>query len=388
MTGAVGMRRDVFTDDHEAFRGLVREVVAKEVVPHYGEWEKAGRIPRDFFATLGSLGLLGMAVPERYGGGGQPDYRYNVVLQEEAAAALVTLGTVRTQLDVVLPYFLAYANEEQRERWFPGLASGRLLTAIAMTEPGTGSDLAGIRTTAVRDGDAYVLNGAKTFITGGLLADLVIVVARTATDPGDRRAGLTLLVVEEGMAGFGRGRVLDKMGIKVQDTVELAFDDVRVPVANRLGEEGAAFGYLGHNLPQERMTVAVGSVAQARAALDTTVAYVKERRVFGSPVAAFQNTKFELAAVAAEIEAAQALLDRAVLDLVDGRLSGADAAKVKLFCTEMQARAVDRCLQLFGGYGYMLEYPIARLYADARITRIYAGTSEVMKVIIAKSLGL
>ncbi|MER7180543.1 acyl-CoA dehydrogenase family protein [Streptomyces hyaluromycini] len=382
------MRRDVFTDDHEAFRGLVREVVAKEVVPHYGEWEKAGRIPRDFFATLGSLGLLGMAVPERYGGGGQPDYRYNVVLQEEAAAALVTLGTVRTQLDVVLPYFLAYANEEQRERWFPGLASGRLLTAIAMTEPGTGSDLAGIRTTAVRDGDAYVLNGAKTFITGGLLADLVIVVARTATDADDRRAGLTLLVVEEGMAGFGRGRVLDKMGIKVQDTVELAFDDVRVPVANRLGEEGAAFGYLGHNLPQERMTVAVGSVAQARAALDSTVAYVKERRVFGSPVAAFQNTKFELAAVATEIEAAQALLDRAVLDLVDGRLSGADAAKVKLFCTEMQARAVDRCLQLFGGYGYMLEYPIARLYADARITRIYAGTSEVMKVIIAKSLGL
>ncbi len=388
MTGAVGMRRDVFTDDHEAFRGLVREVVAKEVVPHYGEWEKAGRIPRDFFATLGSLGLLGMAVPERYGGGGQPDYRYNVVLQEEAAAALVTLGTVRTQLDVVLPYFLAYANEEQRERWFPGLASGRLLTAIAMTEPGTGSDLAGIRTTAVRDGDAYVLNGAKTFITGGLLADLVIVVARTATDPDDRRAGLTLVVVEDGMAGFGRGRVLDKMGIKVQDTVELAFADVRVPMTNRLGEEGAAFGYLGHNLPQERMTVAVGSVAQARAALDTTVAYVKERRVFGSPVAAFQNTKFELAAVAAEIEAAQALLDRAVLELVDGRLSGADAAKVKLFCTEMQARAVDRCLQLFGGYGYMLEYPIARLYADARITRIYAGTSEVMKVIIAKSLGL
>ncbi|MGW7546495.1 acyl-CoA dehydrogenase family protein [Streptomyces sp. NPDC054770] len=382
------MRRDVFTDDHEAFRGLVREVVAKEVVPHYGEWEKAGRIPRDFFATLGSLGMLGMAIPERYGGGGQPDYRYNVVLQEEAATALVTLGTVRTQLDVVLPYFLAYTNEEQRERWFPGLASGRLLTAIAMTEPGTGSDLAGIRTTAVRDGDAYVLNGAKTFITGGLLADLVIVVARTTTDPDDRRAGLTLLVVEDGMAGFGRGRVLDKMGIKVQDTVELAFADVRVPVANRLGEEGAAFGYLGHNLPQERMTVAVGSVAQARAALDTTVAYVKERRVFGSPVAAFQNTKFELAAVATDIEAAQALLDRAVLDLVDGRLSGADAAKVKLFCTEMQARAVDRCLQLFGGYGYMLEYPIARLYADARITRIYAGTSEVMKVIIAKSLGL
>ncbi|WP_326656030.1 acyl-CoA dehydrogenase family protein [Streptomyces sp. NBC_00385] len=382
------MRRDVFTADHEAFRELVREVVAKEVVPHYADWEKAGRLPRPFFERLGTLGLLGMAIPEEYGGGGQPDYRYNVVLQEEAARALVTLGTVRTQLDVVLPYFLTYASPEQRERWLPGLAAGTLLSAVAMTEPGTGSDLAGIRTTAVRDGDVYVLNGAKTFITGGLLADLVIVVARTATVTGDRRAGLTLLVVEDGMPGFTRGRVLDKMGIKVQDTVELAFDDVRVPVTNRLGADGLAFEYLGHNLPQERMTVAVGSVAQARAALDAALAYVRERKVFGSPVASFQNTKFELAAVAAEIEAAQAVLDRAVLELVDGRLAGADAAKVKLFCTEMQARAVDRCLQLFGGYGYMQDYPIARLYADARVTRIYAGTSEVMKVIIAKSLGL
>ncbi|WP_327319452.1 acyl-CoA dehydrogenase family protein [Streptomyces sp. NBC_01235] len=209
-----------------------------------------------------------------------------------------------------------------------------------------------------------------------------------SADPGDRRAGLTLLVVEDGMPGFTRGRVLDKLGIKTQDTVEPAFDDVRVPVANRLGEEGAAFGYLGHNLPQERITVAVGSVAQTRAALDTTIGYVKERKAFGRTVASFQNTKFELASVAAELEAAQTMLDRAVLELVDGRLSGADAAKVKLFCTETQARAVDRCLQLFGGYGYMLEYPIARLYADARITRIYAGTSEVMKVVIAKSLGL
>ena len=382
------MRRDVFTDDHEAFRRLARDFIAGEVVPYYTEWEETGRLPRALFEQLGSLGLLGMAVPEEYGGAGLHDYRYNVVLQEESARALVTLGTVRTQLDVVLPYFLTYADRDQRERWFPGLASGKLLTAVAMTEPGTGSDLAGIRTTAVRDGDAYVLNGAKTFITGGLLADLVIVVARTSTDPDNRRAGLTLLVVEDGMPGFTRGRVLHKLGIKVQDTVELAFDDVRVPVANRLGEEGAAFGYLGNNLPQERMTVAVGSVAQARAALDTTIAYVKERKAFGKTVASFQNTKFELAAVAAEIEAAQAMLDRAVLELVAGELSGPDAAKVKLFCTEMQARAVDRCLQLFGGYGYMLEYPIARLYADARITRIYAGTSEVMKVIIAKSLGL
>ncbi|MFF4272776.1 acyl-CoA dehydrogenase family protein [Streptomyces sp. NPDC001536] len=382
------MRRDVFDGDHEDFRELVREFVAKEVVPRYAAWEQDGRLPRSFFEQLGSLGVLGMAIPEEYGGAGRDDYRYNVVLQEEAARALVTLGTVRTQLDVILPYFLAYADDAQRARWLPGLAAGKLLTAIAMTEPGTGSDLAGIRTTAVRDGETYVLSGSKTFITGGLLADLVIVVARTSTDPGDRRAGLTLLVVEDGMAGFTRGRVLDKMGIKVQDTVELAFDDVRVPVANRLGEEGAAFGYLGHNLPQERMTVAVGSVAQARAALDTTVGYVRERQVFGKPVASFQNTKFELAAVSAEIEAAQTMLDRAVLELVAGELSGADAARVKLFCTEMQARAVDRCLQLFGGYGYMAEFPISRLYADARITRIYAGTSEVMKVIIAKSLGL
>ncbi|MFI5798054.1 acyl-CoA dehydrogenase family protein [Streptomyces sp. NPDC051677] len=218
------MQRTLFTDDHESFRALVRDVVANEVVPHYAEWEKAGRAPRSFFELLGSLGLLGTAVPEEYGGAGLPDYRYNVVLQEEASRALVTLGTVRTQLDVVLPYFLAYADEEQRRRWFPGLASGKLLTAIAMTEPGTGSDLAGIRTSAVRDGDCYVLDGAKTFITGGLLADLVIVVARTASDPGDRRSGLTLLVVEDGMPGFTRGRVLDKMGIRTQDTVELAFD--------------------------------------------------------------------------------------------------------------------------------------------------------------------
>ncbi|MGV0837729.1 acyl-CoA dehydrogenase family protein [Mycolicibacterium thermoresistibile] len=382
------MRRELFTDDHEAFRELARDFVEKEVAPHYPSWEKAGRMPREAFELMGSLGMLGMAIPEEFGGAGVADYRYNVVLQEEAARALVTLSTVRTQLDVILPYFLHYANDEQRARWFPGLAAGTLLTAIAMTEPGTGSDLAGVRTTAVRDGDAYVLNGAKTFITGGIQADLVIVVARTSTDPDNRRRGLTLLVVEDGMPGFTRGRELEKMGCKVQDTAELAFEDVRVPVANRLGEEGEAFSYLGHNLAQERLTVAVGSVAQARSAIDTTIDYVKDRKAFGTPVASFQNTKFELAACSAEVEAAQAMLDRAVLELVDGQLSGADAARVKLFCTEMQARVVDRCLQLFGGYGYMTEYPIARLYTDARVARIYAGTSEVMKVIIAKSLGL
>ncbi|ORV50001.1 acyl-CoA dehydrogenase [Mycolicibacter engbaekii] len=382
------MRRDLFTEDHEAFRALARDFIEKHVVPEYPQWEKAGRMPRAVFEQLGSLGMLGMAIPEEYGGAGIDDYRYNVVLQEEAARALVTLSTVRTQLEVILPYFLHYAGEEQRARWFPGMAAGKLLTAIAMTEPGTGSDLAGMRTTAVRDGDSYVLNGAKTFITGGIQADLVIVVARTSTDPDNRRRGLTLLVVEDGMAGFERGRELDKMGCKVQDTAELSFTDVRVPVANRLGEEGEAFSYLGHNLAQERLTVAVGSVAQARSALNATIDYVKNRNVFGSPVASFQNTKFELAAVSTEIEAAQCMLDRAVADHVDGVLSGADAARTKLFCTEMQARVIDRCLQLFGGYGYMMEYPIARLYTDARVARIYAGTSEVMKMIVAKSLGL
>lgn len=382
------MRREIYSTDHEAFRQLAREFIEKEVAPHYAQWEHAGQMPREIFARLGSLGVLGVAIPEEYGGAGLRDYRYNAVLQEEAARALVTLSTVRTQLDVILPYFLEYADADQRQCWFPGLANGELLTAIAMTEPGTGSDLAGMRTTAVRDGDDYLLNGVKTFITGGLLADLVIVVARTATDPENRRAGLTLLVVEDGMPGFERGRVLDKMGCKVQDTVELSFDNVRVPAANRLGEDGAAFGYLGNNLPQERMTVAVGSVAQARAAVTATIEYVKQRKAFGTPVASFQNTKFELAAMSAEIEAAQTMVDRAVLDLVDGVLSGADAARVKLFATEVQGRVVDRCLQLFGGYGYMTEYPIARLYTDARVARIYAGTSEVMKVIIAKSLGL
>jgi len=382
------VRRELFTADHEAFRQLARDFIEQEVVPNYPAWEKAGRMPRAAFERMGELGMLGMAIPEEYGGAGVVDYRYNVVLQEEAARALVTLSTVRTQLDVILPYFLHYADADQRARWFPGLASGRLLTAIAMTEPGTGSDLAGIRTTAVRDGDHYILNGAKTFITGGIQADLVVVVARTSTDPDNRRRGLTLLVVEDGMPGFTRGRELEKMGCKVQDTAELSFTDVRVPVANRLGEEGEAFTYLGHNLAQERITVAVGSVAQARAAVDTTIEYVRNRKAFGTPVASFQNTKFELAACSAEVEAAQAMLDRAVADLVDGQLSGADAARVKLFCTEMQGRVVDRCLQLFGGYGYMMEFPIARLYTDARVARIYAGTSEVMKVIIAKSLGL
>jgi acyl-CoA dehydrogenase len=382
------MRRTGFTAEHEDFRRMIRDYLAREVVPVFDDWLAAGLVPREFFRDLGKLGVNGMAVPEEYGGGGLDDFRYNAIVSEEAAHALVSLGSLRVHLDVVLPYFLAYANAEQRGRWFPGLASGELITSIAMTEPGTGSDLAGMSTTAVLDGDHYVLNGAKTFITGGAQADLVVVVARTSRDETNRRHGLSLLVVEDGMPGFEKGRNLAKIGLKVQDTVELSFTDVRVPVANLLGEEGQGFGYLGHNLPQERLTIAVSALAAASAALATTVSYVKDRKVFGQPVAQFQNTKFELAAVATDVEAGQAMLDRALAEHVAGELSGVDAAKVKLFCTELQGRVVDRCLQLFGGYGYILEYPIARLYADARVTRIYGGTSEVMKTIISKSLGL
>ncbi|MFJ8058086.1 acyl-CoA dehydrogenase family protein [Streptomyces sp. NPDC096142] len=382
------MRRALFEETHEDFRLLVRDFLAREVVPSYEDWRRAGLVPRDLFTALGELGIIGTSIPEEYGGGGQDDYRYNVVLQEECARAGVTLGGLRTHLDIVVPYFTGLADDGQRARWLPGLASGKLYTAIAMSEPGTGSDLAGITTRAVRDGDHFVLNGAKTFITGGHHADLVIVVARTATDPADRRAGLSLLVVEKGMPGFTVGRRLEKIGLAVQDTVELAFTDVRVPAANLLGEEGAAFTLLGRNLAQERLAIAVGAVAQARTAIDLTVTHVRDRTVFGKPLAQFQNTKFELAALDAESTAAQALLDASVTALVAGELDPADAARTKLFCTETQGRVIDRCLQLHGGYGYILESPIARLYADARVTRIYGGTSEVMKLIISKSLGL
>ncbi|MFG2937069.1 acyl-CoA dehydrogenase family protein [Streptomyces sp. NPDC048282] len=382
------MRRTLFEQDHQDFRLLVRDFIAREVLPVYEDWRRAGLVPRDLFTSMGKLGILGTAVPEEYGGGGQEDYRFNVVIQEECARAGVTLGGLRTHLDVVVPYFTGLADAGQRARWLPGLASGDLYTAIAMSEPGTGSDLAGIATRAVRDGDHWVLDGAKTFITGGHHADLVIVVARTGADPADRRAGLSLLVVEKGMPGFTVGRKLEKIGLTVQDTVELAFDAVRVPAANLLGEEGAAFTHLGRNLAQERLAIAVGAVAQTRAAIDLTVGYVRDREIFGKALSSFQNTKFELAAMATEAEAAQTLLDAAITALVAGELSPADAAKTKLFCTETQGRVVDRCLQLHGGYGYILESPIARLYADARVTRIYGGTSEVLKTIISKSLGL
>ena len=381
------MRRTIYNEDHEAFRDSVRSFLAAEAVPHQAEWEKQGFISKEFFRKMGDVGLIGMQVADKHGGGGVDSWKFNVVVAEEAAALGLSLGRLRVHMDIILPYFMSYANDEQRERWLPGITSGKLMTAIAMTEPGTGSDLAGISATARLEGDRYVLNGAKTFITGGIGADLVVVVARTGKGD-DRRDGLSLLVVEDGMEGFSRGRNLEKLGLKSQDTAELFFEDVRVPAANLLGEEGRAFSHLTRNLAQERMSISVNAVAQSRAALALTIDYVRNRKAFGQPVSTFQNTKFELADLATRLEAAQALLDQAIEEHDRGELSGADAAKVKLFTTEMQGRIMDACLQLHGGYGYMLEYPIAGMYADARVSRIHGGSSEIMKVIIAKSLGL
>lgn len=383
------MQRTIFTEDHEAFRGTVRKFFENKVAPVYPEWEKVGCPPRDFYRDAAELGILGVQVPEQYGGGGAETWKFNAIITEEAVRANVNLGPLRVHMDLVLPYLLAYGTEEQKQRWLPGFASGDLMTAIAMTEPGTGSDLAGIRTTAQRDGDHYVLSGSKTFITGGYHADRVLVVARTsAADESNRRAGLSILVVDTSSPGYEVGRNLDKLGLKAQDTCELSFDDVRVPVEDLLGEEGQAFGYLGHNLPQERLTIAAVAWSAASHAVDLARDYTKERQVFGKAVSDFQNTKFVLAECAVDVAAGQAFLDQALEAHDRGELTTPDAAAVKLWMSEMQARVVDKCLQLHGGYGYMNEYPIARLYADARVTRIYGGTSEVMKSIVAKSLGV
>lgn len=385
------MRRTVFNEDHEAYRVMIRDFIAAEVVPVFPQWEEAGHPPRDFYRRLGELGVFGIEVPEEYGGAGETSFKFSAVTTEELARAGVSFGGSSVHTALCLPYLLAYGTDEQKKRWLPGFVSGEIMTAIAMTEPGTGSDLAGMKTTAKLspDGTHYVLNGAKTFITGGVLADRVLVVCRTApASPEDRRGGLSILVVDTLSPGYQVGRKLEKIGLRTSDTAELSFTDVTVPVEDRLGEEGKAFSYLTHNLPLERLGIAVGAYAQAAAAVQFALAYVKERTVFGQPVAGFQNTKFVLADCQTEVEAAQAVVDRA-LDAHDAaELSASDAAKAKLFCADVASRVIDKCLQLHGGYGYMLEYPIARLYADNRVNRIYGGTSEVMRTIIAKSLGL
>jgi alkylation response protein AidB-like acyl-CoA dehydrogenase len=382
------MRRTGLNEEHEAFRDAVRRWLDAEIVPHREQWETEGIVPREVFAEAGKHGFLAMDVPEAFGGGGTPDFRFHQVLGEEVQAAGVASAGLGITLhnDICMPYFLRYCTDEQKERWLPGIASGELITAIAMTEPATGSDLASMTTSADRDGDVYVVNGAKTFITNGINADLVITAVKT--DRSKRHAGMSLVVLERGMPGFERGRNLDKVGLHGQDTAELSFSDVRVPVGNRLGEEGEGFRYLVANLPQERLSIAVAGVAAARAALAWTLAHVKERSAFGQPVGSFQASRFALAELATEIDLAQHYVDACVAALAAGDLTVVDAAKAKWWCTELQGRAVDRGVQLHGGYGYMTEYPIARAFADARITRIYGGTTEIMKEIVGRDLGL
>jgi alkylation response protein AidB-like acyl-CoA dehydrogenase len=382
------VRRDLFEAEHEMFRDSVRRFIETEMVPHHDAWERAGIVDRELFRKAGASGFLAMAVPEEHGGGGVDDFRYNLVIGEEVQRAGVNAAGLGWTLhnDICLPYFLHLADDEQRARWLPGIASGELITAIAMTEPGIGSDLASMVTTAVRDGDHYVVNGSKTFITNGINADLVITAVKT--DPAERHRGMSLLVLERGMEGFERGRNLEKVGMHAQDTAELFFRDVRVPVANLLGAEGRGFAHLVANLPQERLSIAATGVAAARQALEWTLDYVRERTAFGQPIGAFQATRFRLAEMKTEIEIAQVFIDRCVLALNAGELTAEEAAMAKWWCTELQKRVVDTCVQLHGGYGYMTEYPVARAYADARITTIYGGTTEIMKEIIGRSLGV
>jgi long-chain-acyl-CoA dehydrogenase len=381
------MDRKHYEPEHIAFGEAVRAFIDKEMVPNFLEWEQIGSAPRELFQVAGQNGFLGMAVPEEYGGGGVSDFRFNQAMNEQMAYAGVTGSGLGLTLhnDTCLPYFLTYATDQQRRRWLPGIVSGELITAVAMTEPGAGSDLTGIRTSAVRDGGEYIVNGSKTFITNGINADLVITAVRTGRDP---HRGLSLLILERGMPGFERGRNLQKIGMHSQDTAELSFTDVRVPLANLLGEENHGFFQLVAKLPQERMSIAVAGVAEARAAFENTLRYVQERRAFGQPIGSFQHSRFVLAEIATEIDVTQTFIDRCVDDLNAGELSAPDAAKAKWWATELQGRVVDRCLQLHGGYGYMLEYPVARAFTDARVTRIYGGTTEIMKDVIGKSLGL
>ncbi len=382
------MRRTIFDTDHELFRSSVREFVEREVTPNVAKWEKDGIVDKTVFRRAGEAGLLGMAIPSELGGGGVDDFRFNAVIVEELVAgdAMASGMCITLHNDVVLPYVLSLANDQQRRRWLPGMASGELMGAIAMTEPGAGSDLASISTSAIRDGGNYVVNGSKTFITSGINSDLIVTAVKT--NPDERHAGMSLLVVEEGMDGFTRGRNLDKIGLHAQDTAELFFDDVRVPVENLLGEENKGFLHLVHNLPQERLSLTVGAIAHAEAAFGWTLEYVKERRAFGQPIGAFQTIKHAMAEMRTELDVARTYVDSQIMQLTRGELTAEEAAKSKWWVTELENSIINRCLQFFGGWGYMEEYPIARAYRDARVQTIYGGTTEIMKEIIGRSLGL
>ncbi len=381
------MRHSLYEAEHEDFRQTVRTFLEKNVAPFHDQWERDGIVPREVWLSGGEQGLLGMDVDERYGGGGVRDFRYNAVLDEEVTRIGASGLGFGLHNDVVAPYLRDLCTEEQAQRWLPAFCRGELITAIAMTEPGTGSDLQAIRTTARRDGDSWVLSGAKTFITNGINADLVIVVARTDPDaPGSR--GTSLLVVERGMPGFTRGRNLEKVGLKAQDTAEQIFDEVRVPAENLLGTENRGFAHLMDNLPQERLSIAVGAVAACETVLERTREYVTGRTAFGRPVGSFQHSRFVLAELHTETTIARTFVDECVRQLGAGELTAVDAAMAKYWTSELQNKVADRCLQLHGGYGYMDEYPVSKAWRDARIQPIYGGTNEIMREIVGRSMGL
>ncbi len=383
---AIAYERTLFEPEHDLFRESFRAFLERHVAPFHEEWEKDKIVDRGVWLEAGKQGFLGMAVPEEYGGGGVSDFRYNTIVTEEVTAGRYSGLGFALHNDVAAPYLIRLATEEQKQRWLPRFCTGELITAIAMTEPGTGSDLQGIKAKAVKDGDHYILNGSKTFITNGIHSDLVIVVAQT--DPDKGALGFSLLVVERGMEGFERGRHLDKIGLDAQDTAELSFVDVKVPVENLLGEEGQGFVYLMQNLPQERISIAIMAAAAMEAVLTQTIEYAKERKAFGKPIGSFQNSRFVLAELATEATVVRMMVDEYIRLHLDDRLTAEQAAMAKWYSTEKQVQLIDRCLQLHGGYGYMREYPVARAYLDARVQTIYGGTSEIMKEIIGRSLGV
>ncbi|WP_327030848.1 acyl-CoA dehydrogenase family protein [Micromonospora sp. NBC_01740] len=380
------MEQHLYERDHEEFRELCREFLTREAVPHHERWEADGIVDREVWRRAGAAGLLGMDVDAEYGGGGQRDFRFNAVLDEEIVASGCTGLGFGLHNDVVAPYLTELTTDEQRKRWLPGFCSGDLVTAIAMSEPGAGSDLAGIRTSAVRDGDGWVLNGQKTFITNGEMADLVVVVVRTAPEQGAH--GVSLIAVESGTPGFSRGRRLAKVGLKANDTAELFFDDCRVPADNLIGTENHGFYHLMANLPRERLSIAVVAVAAAERLLAVTLDYARSRQAFGRPIGAFQHNRFLLAELDTEVTIARTFVNHCVAEYGAGRLSVTDAAKAKWWTTELQNKVADRCVQLHGGYGYMLEYPVAKAWLDGRVQTIYGGTTEIMKEIIGRGLGL
>ncbi len=386
MGSAIKYQRTLFEPEHDLFRESYRGFLERHVALYHDEWEKAKIVDRGVWLEAGKQGFLGMAVPEEYGGGGNPDFRYNTIITEETSAGRYSGIGFGLHNEIVAPYLLALATEEQKQRRLPKFCTGEFITAIAMTEPGTGSDLQGIKTRAVKQGDHYLLNGSKTFITNGINADLVIVVAQT--DPEKGAQGFSLLVVERGMEGFERGRHLDKIGLDAQDTAELSFSDVQVPVENLLGQEGMGFIYLMQNLPQERISIAIMAAAGMESVLDQTLQYTKERKAFGRSIGNFQNSRFVLAELATEATMVRIMVDESIELHLDGKLTAEQAAMAKWYSTEKQVSLNDRCLQLHGGYGYMREYPAARAYLDSRVQTIYGGTTEIMKEIIGRSLGI